>query len=209
MAQPSSGPSPIDGAALVYSAASGGAVCVPGLILDSSGNGVAATLYKSIGGGATGNVTSFATVLSSPTVSSGSLTIPANRQTAGSMIYIHAAGTIDVSTASQTITFELLLNGTAVASIAVASVADTATSWAVDGWVYCSAIGAAGTAAMYAVLEAHLYGPAAAYAIAPAVTHTTSGVATTGTQALDLQMKFGTSETANTCSCLVCEVSIG
>lgn len=208
MAQPGTGPSPVDGALLVYSAASGGAVCVPGATIDSSGNGMKSAIYKSIGGSATGNATNFATVLGSPTVSQGSLTLPANRQSVGSIIHLHACGSIDVSTAAQTITFEALLNGTVVASVAVASVADTATAWAVDCWIYCAAVGASGTAAVYVVMEVLLYGPSAVYTLAPSATHTTSGPATTGTQAMDLQMKFGTSESANTCSCMMCEITI-
>ena len=38
MAQPSTGPNPVDGAILVYSAASGGTVCVPASTIDANGN---------------------------------------------------------------------------------------------------------------------------------------------------------------------------
>jgi hypothetical protein len=38
MSQPAIGPSPVDGAILVYSVASGGTVCVPASTLDANGN---------------------------------------------------------------------------------------------------------------------------------------------------------------------------
>lgn len=105
-------------------------------------------LFKGMGFAATGNVTNYATVLSTPTYSSGSLTLVANQQAVGSVVQIRAGGTITVSTATQTIGFEILLNGTVVWSGTIASVATSANAWEIDGYIYCSATGASGTAAM-------------------------------------------------------------
>ena len=165
-------------------------------------------LYKGYSFGATGNVTNFTTVLGSVGGSHGSLTLVANQQIVGSVIHTRAAGTILVSTATQTISFETLLNAGICTAIAAASVPDTVTWWEYESWVYCKAVGAASTASMVSVSVLKLYVNGSVYAIAPAATTLAATVATTGTQALDLQMKFGTSESANTCTCFFYEATL-
>jgi hypothetical protein len=167
------------------------------------------TLYKGMEFSSIGGTTSFASVLGSATVSHGSLTLVANQQVVGSTIHIHAHGTIALSSVAQTITFQSVLKGVSMGTQAVSSCPTTVTSWEYDCYIYCSAVGAASTAAMYStsVLKIYDTGTVAVYTLAPTATHTTSTVATTGTQSLDLQME-SSANSDSTIQCLYCEATI-
>lgn len=168
-------------------------------------------LYKGYSFAATGNVTSATSVLSTPTGGHGSLTLVANQQVVGSVIHVKASGTILVSTTIMNITFNLYLNGGLCAAATAASVSDgSACLWEYEAWIYCSAVGAASTATMKTtpVLKIYEGNGSGLVTNVPAVTSLGSTVATTGTQALDLQMLFGTSETSNTCTCMYFEATL-
>ena len=168
-------------------------------------------LYKGYSFAATGNITSAGTVLGSATGAHGSLTLVANQQVVGSVIHVKASGTILVSTTSMNITFKILLNGGVCSSDVATSVTDTsACLWEYEAWIYCSAVGAASTATMKTTANLKIYAANGTSLVSnvPAVTSLGSTVATTGTQALDLQMLFGTSETSNTCTCLFFEATL-
>lgn len=171
-------------------------------------------LYKGMSFAATGNVTSYSTVLGTPTYSSGSLTTVANQLVVGSVLRIKAQGTMTISTAAMTIGFEILLGGVAVWAGTVASVATTANAWSLEGEIYVSATGASGTAAFRSTMECSLfedntYSTALPCAvITGALQSVTTGIATTGTNAVDVRMEFGTSETSNTCQCTMATVEL-
>jgi hypothetical protein len=174
------------------------------------------TLYKGVSHAATGNVTAYATLLSTPGFSTGSTTLVANQQLVGSTIHIRAGGSITVSTTAMAINFGMKLNATSVwaGASTAAAVGTNANYWDFDGWIYCSAVGASGTATMKAWGIAKIYssGVTTAGVVWPVftstVTSTASGPATTGTQVIDIGMFFGTTETSNTCTCLFCEMTL-
>jgi hypothetical protein len=169
------------------------------------------TLFKGFSFAATGNVTSYATLLSTAGFSNGSLTLVANQQLVGSTIHIKASGSITVSTTAMTLTFGCKLNATALwtgASTAT-SIPTTANYWELDIWIYCSAVGGSGTATMKSYGICKIYTTAGtAWPIFAVVNSVASGPATTGTQAIDIGMFFGTTETSNTCTCLYCEMTL-
>jgi hypothetical protein len=165
-------------------------------------------LYKGMSFAATGNVTSYTTVLSTPTYSTGSLTLVANQQVIGSLLHIKAGGTITVSTASQNIFFQAKINGTSMWAGEASSASTTSTYWEFEAWGYLSATGAAGTAALRSWGIGKIYSPTGVIPLTGGFANTTTVINTTGTQALDLQMEFGTSETSNTCTCLYYEATL-
>ena len=168
-------------------------------------------LFKGLGFAATGNITTPGDVLSTPTVSHGSLTLVANQQIVGSVIHVKASGVVTVSTTSMTLTFNLLLNGGTCSSDALVVDNENQCLWEYEAWIYCSAVGAASTATMKTTANVRMTtagGTGIAFGNVPAVTSLSTTVATTGTQALDLKMGFGTSESANTLTCLFFEATL-
>jgi hypothetical protein len=159
---------------------------------------------------ATGNVLLLTDILvGSPTYYNGSLTIPANEMTVGSCIHIHASGTIVVSTVSQAIEFEVFLNGSGLGYTQLTT-GTTTQGWVYDAYIFCSVVGAANTAAAYVTAELELLAPSGVCSggAQTAVQHITSNIATTSAQAITIKMDFQTSESANTCSCLHCVVTL-
>jgi hypothetical protein len=160
-------------------------------------------LYKAMNGTATGNVTSYTSLFTSPTYSSGSLTLVANALVVGSMIRIKAQGTCTVGVAG-TLGFEILLGGTVVWVGTLTSTATTINAWTMEGDIYCSATGASGTAAFRSMMEVFLYEDNTYSTALPCgviagfLQSTTTGIATTGTNAVDLRMEFGSSNASNT-----------
>lgn len=165
-------------------------------------------LFKGYGFATQTNPTSLTSIFTTPTGSSGSLTLVANQQIVGSVIHIHAVGSMVVSTTSMTINMAAFLNGISVTAVAVASVPTTATGWEFDAWIYCTVVGAASTATMVSTSIAKFYSPLLIATVAPANTTVSSTVATTGTQLVDLKMDFGTSEAGNTCTCQYADVEM-
>jgi hypothetical protein len=160
------------------------------------------TLFSGYGFAGIGNVQTPTSLLSTPTASHGSLTLVANQQIVGSVIHIHAHGSCVISTAAQTVTFQVTLNGGLCSSTAVASVPTTATTWEYDAFIYCKVVGAASTASMATSSLVKIMSPLALATIAPAVTTLSTTVATTGTQAIGFLAEEGTSETSNQITCL-------
>jgi len=121
-----------------------------------------------------------------------------------------AVGTITVNI-TMTINFEVKLNGGVLATVAIPTVTIAAQRWELESWTYCKVVGAASTATMETIIVAIIYSsasPAAVFTVVPAITQLAATVNTTTTQAFDLQMDFGTSETSNTAQCLFCELSL-
>ena len=162
-------------------------------------------LFKGYGFAQQTNPTVLTSIFATPTASSGSLTLVANQQIVGSVIHVHAAGTITTG-GTYTVNFSLKLNGGVCTALAVASVTTGATSWEYDGWIYCTVVGGAATATMVSTSIAKIYGPTVIFTIAPANTSLNATVNTTTTQLVDLQASFGTSSGSNVIQVLYCDV---
>jgi hypothetical protein len=159
-------------------------------------------LYKGLSHTATGNATNYTDILATPSYSNGSLTLVANQQTVGSVVKIRAYGTITTG-ATTNVLFESVLNGAAGWVGTCANVSSGTYGWELMIDIYCSAVGAAGTAAMRSIGYCNLYQGSTG-----ALVSNTTVVATTSTQVIDVQMKFGTSNASNTLTCTFCEVTL-
>ncbi len=159
-------------------------------------------LYKGVLFGSLSNPTTATSVLASPAFSSGSLTLVTSQQTVGSVVHVHATGFVNFAVAGG-ISFNPYLNGASLMTIESLSTnpATSSVGWTLDFWIYCSATGAAGTATMktwgYGQVNNTANNIYLLFSSTNAVVSTSSTVATTGSQLVDLKAAFSVNNSGN------------
>ena len=172
-----------------------------------SSSGIQA-LYKGVQHAAVGNVTTATTFLASPSYSSGSLTLSSNTLTVGSVLHYKAFGSMTVYQTTMSVSFGAYLNGVNCTSASV-SLANAPYEWEYEAYVFCSATGGSGTAAVRCVGNLKVWSGTGAPAQSfNSLASVTSGIATNASQAMDLKMYFGTSESNNACTCYYATITL-
>jgi hypothetical protein len=162
-------------------------------------------LYKGIKFSATGNVTSYTDLLSSPTSSAGSLTLVANQLLVGSVIHGKLAATVTVGTAGN-LNFEVKLGGTVINSPVTLNTPPASTTvFTLEFWAFVTATGTSGSVTTSS--DGHTGGTATSF-IQIDQDGSTATVNTTGTLAIDVVGEFGTSNASNTMQVMFAEMDL-
>jgi hypothetical protein len=162
-------------------------------------------LYKGIKFSATGNVTSFTDLLSSPTSSAGSLTLVANQLLVGSVLHGKVAGTVTMGTGGN-LNFEVKLGGTVINSPSTLNTPPASTTvFTLEFWAFVTATGTSGSVTTSS--DGHTGGTATSF-IQIDQDGSTATINTTGTLAIDVLGDFGTSNASNTMQVMFAEIDL-